>query len=91
MFDVWVVFIGRFASKEETGEKFVLSLEEDLGYERIVGRVVGGFIERGDNHCKKVNWIGLLEKNKTFMFMVCHASSTSRLECNNDVQHLYIL
>jgi hypothetical protein len=32
MFDVWVLSIGRFASKEEMGEKFVLSPKEELGY-----------------------------------------------------------
>jgi hypothetical protein len=35
-FDMWVAFTKNFASKEEMGEKFVLSLEEELGYEKIV-------------------------------------------------------
>ncbi len=39
MFDVWVASTGRFASKEEMGEKFVLSLEEELGYEKIVTKL----------------------------------------------------
>jgi hypothetical protein len=35
-FDMWVASTKNFASKEEMGEKFVLSLEEELGYEKIV-------------------------------------------------------
>ncbi len=33
----------------------------------------------------------MLEENTTFPSMVCRASSTFRLECNNNAQHLYIL
>jgi hypothetical protein len=39
MFDMWVASTKNFASKEEMGEKFVLSLEEELGYERIVTKL----------------------------------------------------
>ncbi len=39
MSDVWVVYVGRFASKEEMGKKIMLSLEEELGYERIVTKL----------------------------------------------------
>jgi hypothetical protein len=55
MFDVWVAFIGRFASKEEMGEKFVLSLEEELGYEIIITKLEelwGGLLKDRDNYCK---------------------------------------
>ncbi len=45
---------------------------------------------RGNNRCKERNWIGLLEENKTFPFMVCFVSSTFKHEHNNNVQHLYI-
>jgi len=36
MFSVWVAFARRFASREEMGEKIVLSPKEELEYERIV-------------------------------------------------------
>ncbi len=39
MFDVWVVSIRRFASKEEMGEKFVLSPKEELGYEIFITKL----------------------------------------------------
>ncbi len=93
MSDVWVASIGRFAFKEEMGEKFVLSPKEELGYEIIITKleeVWGSLLKQGDNCCKKGDWIGLLEENKTFLSMVCHVSSTFRLECNNNVWHLYI-
>jgi hypothetical protein len=50
-----VACVGRFGSKEEMGEKFVLSLEEELGYEKIITKLeeVGGLLKRGDNCCKK--------------------------------------
>jgi hypothetical protein len=50
MFNVWVAFARRFASKEEMGKKFVLSLEEELGYEIIITKleeVWGEFNDRG--------------------------------------------
>jgi hypothetical protein len=81
------------ASKEEVGEKFVLSPKEKLGYEIIIiklDKVWGGVLKRGDNCCKEVNWIGLLEKNKVFMSMVYCVLSTFRPKCNNNVQHFYI-
>ncbi len=93
MFDVWVASARRFASKEEMGKKIVLFPEEELGYEKIViklEKVWGGLLRGGDNHCKEGDWIGLLEENKAWESMVCYASSTFRLECSNDVQHLYI-
>jgi hypothetical protein len=94
MSNVWVASTRRFASKEEMGKKIMLSLEEELGYERIVTKleeVGGGLLRRGDNCCKKRNWIGLLEENKVFMSMVCRVSFHFKPECNSDVQHLYIL
>jgi hypothetical protein len=39
MFDVWVVSKGKLASKEEMGEKIVLSLEKEVGYERIITKL----------------------------------------------------
>jgi hypothetical protein len=39
MFDVWVASVGKFASKKEMGEKFVLSVEKELGYEGIVTKL----------------------------------------------------
>jgi hypothetical protein len=93
----WVAFVGKFASKKKMDEKFVLSPEKELGYEGIVIKleevlgVGGGLLRGGDNCFKEGNWIGLLEKNKTFRSMVCCTSSTLRLECNNDVQHFYML
>jgi hypothetical protein len=86
--NVWVAPIGRFASREEMGKKIVLSLEEELGYERIVTKleeVWGDLLRWGDNYCKKGNWIGLLEENKVFPSMVCCASFTFRPKCSNDV------
>ncbi len=83
----------RFASKEEMGQKIVLSPKEELGYEKIISKlekVWGGLLRGGDNHCKEGDGIGLLEENKAWESMVCCASSTFRLECSNDVQHLYI-
>jgi hypothetical protein len=32
-------FYKNFASKEEMGENFVLSLEEELGYEKIITKL----------------------------------------------------
>jgi hypothetical protein len=52
---------------------------------------VGGLLKGGNNHCKIGDWIVLLEDNKVFSSMVCCASSTFKHECNNNVQHLYIL
>ncbi len=57
------------------------------GWKRCKGVLLRG----GNNCCKKGDYIGLLEENKVFLFMVCRTSSTLRLECNNDVQHLYML
>jgi hypothetical protein len=37
--DVWVVAKGRFASIEEMGDKFILSLEEELVYRRIAAKL----------------------------------------------------
>jgi hypothetical protein len=71
----------------------VLSPKEELGYEIIITKleeVWGGLLKGGNNRCKKRNWIGLLEGNKAFLSMVCGVSSNFRLECNNNVQHLYI-
>jgi hypothetical protein len=34
-----VAFIGRFASKEQMGKNFVLSLEKELGYEIIITKL----------------------------------------------------
>jgi hypothetical protein len=34
-----LAFARRFASKEEMGEKIVLSLKKELGYERIVTKL----------------------------------------------------
>ncbi len=75
-------------------EKFVLSPKEGLEYEIMFTKLDevgggGGLLKGGDNRCKKRNWIGLLEENKAFLFMVCHVSSTFRPKCNNDVQHFY--
>jgi hypothetical protein len=39
MFDVWVVCVRKFASKEKMGKKIVLSPKEELGYERIVTKL----------------------------------------------------
>jgi hypothetical protein len=39
MSNVWVALVGRFASKEEMGKKQLLSLEEELGYERIITKL----------------------------------------------------
>jgi hypothetical protein len=75
-------------------QKIVLSLEEELGYERIVTKlekVWGGLLKGWNNSCKEKYWIGLLEKNKVFSSMVCHVLFTFKPECNNDVQHFYIL
>jgi hypothetical protein len=33
---VWTITKGRFAFIEEMGDKFILSLEEELAYEKIV-------------------------------------------------------
>jgi hypothetical protein len=93
MSDVWVAFVGIFASKEEMGKKIMLSLEEELGYERIITKLEeawGGLLKEGDNHCKEGDWFAK-KINKMFLSMVCHASFTFKLECNNNVQHLYIL
>jgi hypothetical protein len=63
MSDVWVVSIGKFASKKEMGDKLVLSPKEELGYEGIVIRleeVQGGFIERGKQ---------LLQKRRLYWFV----------------------
>ncbi len=71
----------------------MLSPKKELGYEIIITKleeVCGGLLKGGDNHCKKGNWIGLLEKNKAFLSMVCGVSSNFRPECSNNVQHLYI-
>jgi hypothetical protein len=88
MFGVRVVSATRFASKEKMGEKFVLSPKEELGYERIVIKLEemwGGLWRGGNNHCKEINWIGLLENNKAFLSMVCRVLSTFKPECSNDV------
>ncbi len=88
MYSVWVAFIGKIASKEEMGKKIMFSLEEELGYERIIiklEKVWGGLFKGGDNSCKEINWIGLLEKNKVFMSMVCCVLSTFKPKCNNNV------
>lgn len=37
--DVWVVVEGRFASITEMGDKFVLSLEEELVYRKIAAKL----------------------------------------------------
>ncbi len=94
MFDVWVVSKGKLASKEKMSKKFVLSLKKEVGYERIITKlekVWEGLLRGGDNCCKERHWIGLLEKNNAFLFMVCCASSTFRPKRNNNVQHFYIL
>ncbi len=87
--NVWVAFEGRFASKEEMGQKFVLSLEEELGYEKNVTKLEevwgGGLLRRGDNHCKEGDWIGLLEENKVLSSLVCHVSFTFKPKCSNNV------
>jgi hypothetical protein len=88
MYSVWVASAGRFASKEEMGENFVLSPEEKLGYEIIIIKleeVWGPLLKGGDNRCKEVNWIGLLKNNKVFMSMVCCVLYIFRLECSNNV------
>jgi hypothetical protein len=36
MYGVWVASAGKFTSKKEMGKKFMLSLEEELGYEIII-------------------------------------------------------
>ncbi len=51
---------------------------------------MGALLRRGDNYCKKGDWIGLLEEGEAFSSMVCRASPTFRLVCNNNVQHFYI-
>jgi hypothetical protein len=93
MSNVWVAFVGRFASKKEMGEKFVLYLEGELGYEIIITKleeVWGSLLRGGSNRYKEGYWIGLLEEKEVLLFLVCCASSTLRPECNNNVQHLYI-
>ncbi len=49
-------FCGKIASKKEMGEKFVLSLEKELGYEGIVTKmeeVWGVLLWGADNCCKE--------------------------------------
>ncbi len=51
MYSVWVASTGKFASKEEMGKKIMLSLEEELGYERIIiklEKVWGGLLKGGN-------------------------------------------
>jgi hypothetical protein len=84
MSNVWVVSIGRFASKKEMGEKFGLYPEEELGYEIIITKLeeVWGGLLRGGSNCHKEGywiglkgyWIGLLEEKEALLslFVVLH-------------------
>jgi hypothetical protein len=101
MFDVWVVSIRKLASKEEMGENFVLSPEEQLGDERIIIKLEelwGGLLRGGDNCCKEVDWIGLLEEKNAFhlWFVVLHLPldlNATMMFCTNILQDikLYIV
>jgi len=55
MSNVWVASARRFASKEEMGEKFVLTPKEELGYERIITKLeeVWGSLLKGETFVAK--------------------------------------
>jgi hypothetical protein len=92
MFDVWVASIRRLASKEEMGEKFVLSPEEDLGYERIVIKLeeLRGFNEKGRQLLQRSRLDWFARRKQGISSMVCRAPSIFTPKCNNDVPHLHL-
>ncbi len=76
MSNVWVAPIGRFASKEEMGKKFVLSLKEELGYERIITKleeVWGGFteMERQLLQKRRLDWFARREQGVPIYGLSC--------------------
>jgi len=81
MSNVWVASTRRFASKEEMGKKIMLSLEEELGYERIVTKLEevwggGGVFEKGRKllQKKKLDWFARREQSVPVYGLLCFIS-----------------
>ncbi len=65
---------GRLASIEKMGDKFVLSLEEELTYGRIATKLEemwGKQLKSSDNHDTIGEWIGLFKNNEPLPMVIC--------------------
>jgi len=91
--NVWAVAKGRFASIEEMGDKFVLSLEEELVYRRIAAKLeemFGNQLRSWDNRGAIGKWIGLFEENKPLPMVICKISTMFQLVLGCEMQQLRI-
>jgi hypothetical protein len=91
--DVWVVVEGRFASIENMGDKFVLSLEKELVYKRIAAKLeemceiqLSSWDDRGAIGER----IGLFEENERLPMVICEIFAMFQLVFGCEMQQLCI-